>query len=264
MFDFVISSSYGNDSIALIQWCIDKNLGNVAVVYMDTGWAAPFWKDRVDKGEELVLRAGFKSVYLESVGMESLIRKKKAWPSRLMQFCTEKLKMEPFHEFLASVDKDKDSIVMVGVRREESTARANWPEFLEESNKAAGRSVWSPLVNYTASERDELIKKAGFEVLTHRSQECYPCVNANKADLLMLDEERVQKIEDLEESLGFTSKGKPRTMFRPHKKMGAIGIREIIKWAHSPRGKYQAPELGGGGCDSGFCETADGLKLFDV
>ena len=50
-FDYVVFASYGNDSIALIQWVYERRLKNVAVVYSDTGWAADWWPARVKKAE---------------------------------------------------------------------------------------------------------------------------------------------------------------------------------------------------------------------
>lgn len=103
-------------------------------------------------------------------------------------------------------------------------------------------------------ERDALIVRAGFEPLPHRSMECSPCIYANRADLRMVPEERIAEIEALEKELGYTSKGKPRFMFRPRNYMGAQGIREVVRWAWSERGKFEPAEAGsGGGCDSGFC-----------
>jgi len=43
--DYVIFASYGNDSIALIQWAHEHNLKNVTVAYSDTGWAADLVAD---------------------------------------------------------------------------------------------------------------------------------------------------------------------------------------------------------------------------
>ncbi len=40
MIRFVIFASYGNDSVALIQWAREWKLEDVAVVYSDTGWAS--------------------------------------------------------------------------------------------------------------------------------------------------------------------------------------------------------------------------------
>ncbi len=46
---WVISSSCGNDSVALIRWAIESKIKKVVVTYIDTGWAAPNWQERVDK-----------------------------------------------------------------------------------------------------------------------------------------------------------------------------------------------------------------------
>lgn len=71
----------------------------------------------------------------------------------------------------------------------------------------------------------------------------------------------IAKVEGLESELGLTSLGNPRVMFRPAKKMGALGIREIVRWAKSPPGAYDANQgtfdleesHSGGGCDAGLC-----------
>lgn len=256
-FDHVIFASYGNDSIALIQWCREGNAPNVIVVHSDTGWAAPWWRERIAKCEEWVRSIGFGAHTIPSEGMIQLVKRKKGWPlPRKFQFCTEELKIRPAIAWLDEVDPDKELVCLVGVRREESRERVSWPEYIADSEKHGGRDLWSPLVQLKETERDALLERAGFEPLPHRSQECFPCINSNRNDLKRLTPERITEIEALEKELGFTSKGKPRTMFRPYRHMGATGIREVCKWAHSKRGKYEAPPvvLGSGvGCDSGMC-----------
>ena len=49
--------------------------------------------------------------------------------------------------------------------------------------------------------------------------------------------------------MGFTGKGKPRVMFRPKRHLGAVGIRNVVHWAH--RTHEDQPDLFN--CDSGFC-----------
>ena len=63
---YVISSSYGNDSIALIQWAHEQGLKDVSVVFVDTGWAADGWLDRVVRLESWVESLGFKAVLISS------------------------------------------------------------------------------------------------------------------------------------------------------------------------------------------------------
>ena len=43
--------------------------------------------------------------------------------------------------------------------------------------------------------------------------------------------------------------GPGKTFFRPYRYMGAVGIREIIRWAQAGHGKYEPRAA----CDSGFC-----------
>ena len=252
---YVIFASYGNDSVALIQWAYEHNLPDVAVVYSDTGWAADHWEERVKQLEDWVTTLGYSPHRTQSEGLEELVKRKKGWPRNGMQFCTLELKIRPAMKWLEDNDPDKKATCLVGVRREESQARKNFPEVTEESPNHGGRKLMAPLVSYTTEQRDELLARAKVEPLPHRSMECFPCINSNRADLRLLakDEARIAQVERIETEMGNTSKGKPRVMFRPAKVMGATGIREVIKWAESERGKYNPDKEFD--CEGGFCET---------
>jgi 3'-phosphoadenosine 5'-phosphosulfate sulfotransferase (PAPS reductase)/FAD synthetase len=246
----VLSVSYGNDSIALIQWAHERALPEVSCVYCETGWASDEWAERVERGEALARSYGFNVSRVESSGFVELARLRKSWPRNGMQFCTSELKIRPFGAWLDARDPDLEAVVCVGVRRAESARRASWPEHVEESAQHGGRALWSPLVRLADDARNALILRAGFDVLPHRSRECWPCVNSGRSDLRMLDERRIAYVEALERDMGYTSTGKPRTLFRPAKKGGAVGIREVKRWADAERGEYEPPESG---CDSGMC-----------
>lgn len=250
----VLCVSYGNDSIALIQACHESGLRDVHTLYNDTGWASPDWKDRVDAGEALARRYGFTPHRTASIGMEALVYAHKGWPRQGMQFCTEELKIEPTKKWLGEVDPQGMAILYNGKRRAESAKRSDIPLYIAAKDSWFGRLMVSPLYKHTDEQRNALVQAAGFEVLPHRSQECAPCVNASRADLIVLPEPVVANIARIEKNAGFTSKGKPRTMFRPYHFMGATGIREIIRWAKSPRGKFYLDDGNGApGCDSGMC-----------
>lgn len=253
MIRFVIRASYGNDSVALIQWARESALTDVVVLYSDTGWARESWAERVWQMELWVTTLGYMPARTASIGMEELVRRKKMWPQRLMQFCTKELKIVPTIEWLAKHDPDRRAIILTGVRREESANRAAAPAFVINSANDGGRCVMQPLVTFTEEDRNALLARAGFEPLPHRSEEC-KCINSGRADISRWDAEDIAEIRRIEESLGFSSKGKPCTMFRPNKFMGAVGIDEIVRWAHSPRGKYEPPDEPGEPCDSGWCE----------
>lgn len=257
----VIFASYGNDSCALIQWAKEKQLKDVVVLYSDTGWSNNSWPKRVELMETWVSSLGFTPVRTSSIGLEQLVKERKGWPRQGMQFCTEELKIKPALRWLDENDPMKKATCLVGVRRSESANRKAYPEVQEKSIAHGERRVYAPLVNHTDEQRDTLLSRANIEPLPHRSMECFPCINSNRNDLRQLaqDEKRIAEIEQIEKEMGFTSKGKPRTMFRPYRYMGATGIREIIKWAEAERGQYVNDNLeslddgGGAGCEQEWC-----------
>lgn len=239
----VIFASGGNDSVALVDYANTKKLANVAVAYSNTGWASPAWPERIQRFQGYVEGLGFSFYEIPSEGFEGLVRRKKGFPANRPKFCTYELKILPALQWLESIDPAKEAICMVGVRREESAARREWPEFIEHSENHGGRPLWSPLVNLTQKTRDAILASIGWGALAHRSKECSPCVNANRAYFRALEEADIAKVERMEAEMN-------RSMFRVQRFHGAAGIREVMRWAWSDRGKYEAP---GSGCDSGMC-----------
>lgn len=191
-----------------------------------------------------------------SEGMLSLVKRKCGWPGAggQGQFCTAELKVIPALKWLDANDPTKEATAMTGVRRSESQHRSDAPEHVVTSVRHGGRELWQPLVRHTDEMRDSLILRAGFEVLPHRSLECYPCINANIDDLRLLTEDRIRLIDITEKDLGFTGKGKPRVMFRTSRRKGAVGIRAVVQWAKAPRRRDQMQMFPSNPqCDSGYC-----------
>lgn len=245
---YAISSSYGNDSVAMIQWAHEQRLQGVSVVFVDTGWSAPGWLDRVAKMEAWVQSLGFVVVHLKAeVGFEDLMVQKKGFPSQRYQWCSAMLKGIPFLNWIDDADPDCSSVVMIGKRREESQERADTEEFIESSEYHGERKVWHPLYLHTNKMRDELLERAGVNPLPHRSKECAPCVNANRGDLRQLTESDIARVEALETAVG-------KTMFRPKRHGGAKGIRRVVAWAYADHGKYDdRQESMFNHCSSGYC-----------
>lgn len=223
----IISASYGNDSIAMIQWAIENHISVAAVAYCDTGWAAPHWQQRVEKGEAFARKHGIETVRCPSIGMEELVRIKKGFPSNQHQFCTAHLKGLPFLNWIENFDPHCKAVVMIGKRRAESENRKNTPEFIDASEYHGGRRIWHPLYLHSDAERNALLDRAGFPTLPHRSRECSPCVNSNRADFLALTPGEVERVNDLEVAIG-------KPMFRA-KRFGALGIHGVIRWAADGR-----------------------------
>lgn len=252
MTDRVIFASYGNDSVALIQWAHENHLLDVTVVYTNTGWAAHKWADRVQRGRAWAESLGFNTLEIPSMGMHALVRMKQAWPrggGGRFQFCTEHLKEAPALAWLDQVDQNKEAICMVGIRREESDNRATFPEWTEESEKHGGRMLHAPLVRHTEAQRNELILRTPMEILPHRSKECWPCVNARKQEIRAMDEDAIERVEAIEMEAGINSKGNARVMFSPKRHSGAVGIRAVVEDArHGMTDMYEPA-----GCDGGWC-----------
>jgi 3'-phosphoadenosine 5'-phosphosulfate sulfotransferase (PAPS reductase)/FAD synthetase len=250
---YILKSSYGNDSVALIQWAKEHRLENVTVLYSDTGWASAEWPQRVAAGEVLCQLYGFRTITVKSMGFKELVRQKKSFPRQGIQFCTAELKVLPAQAVMDQIDPERKFTVLVGKRREESANRALTPEFVLYSALDQGRRLWQPLFDMKEAERNTLIIKTGMQVLDHRSMECFPCINSNRADLRKLTPARIKEIAEFEAEMGITGKGKPRTMFRPYRYMGATGIKEVVRWAESDPGKFDLDDGTGQDCYSGVC-----------
>lgn len=230
---FVIFVSYGNDSVALLQWAHENNLEGVAVVFTDTGWMADGWAERVDRCEAWVRSLGFTPHRAKSIGFRQLAHDKQGFPTQQFQWCSYILKILPGKQWLEQYDPDARAICVIGVRRDESEERRNFPEYLPNSANHGGRFMLAPFVEWTAEQRNVLIRRAGFEVLPNRSRECR-CINSNRNDMRDFTDADWKAIRDLESEVG-------KTMYRPHRHMGAVGAQEVRRWANSERGQYVPP-----------------------
>ncbi len=250
----IIFTSCGNDSVALAQWAFDEGLEDIVFAYSDTQWGHKDWPARVDKFKRWAEDNGAKFETIKSEGFEALCSRKKAFPTNGMAFCSYELKIKPASEWLEAIDPDKEATCLTGVRREESAKRSQWPEWIEESDNHGGRSLHSPLVRHDEAARDELIKRGPFDVLPHRSMECFPCVNASKADIRLLDITSIERVAKLEAHIDSLKKGVgERFMFRSKKCRGAKGIKQVVDWANTKRGGYDSDNKPMFGCESGFC-----------
>lgn len=172
-----------------------------------------------------------------------MVRVKKGFPmaASKMQFCSSLLKKEPTNRWLNKNDPFHNAVIYIGVRREESQNRANHPRSIIADSRYGGRAMEFPLVDHVERERDFLVERSGLDILLHSSMECFPCVNSNRQNFRLLSRypDRIKEISDLEKEMGFTSKGKPRVMFRPYRHMGATGIKEVVRWGLCERGQYK-------------------------
>lgn len=244
---YVVTCSGGNDSVALIEYMQQNHHGEFCVLYNDTGWARADWPARIKKISEKCFGLGIRFHITKSEGMEALVKRKKGWPmpASKMQFCTQELKEKPSLEFYDKIDPCGEIIIVTGRRREESQNRAALPLWQYESEKHGGRDVYNPIINFTESDRDKHILGFGMEPLGHSSMECYPCVCANKSDLGAIPEGDpvIEKIKQIELDMGFGVRShKPKTMFRPYRVGGGVGIEQAIAWGRGGRG-YKSAQI---------------------
>ncbi len=244
---YFLSSSCGNDSVAMM---VKAHAAGVpfTVVYSHTGWASEKWAARVDLVRSWCNQGKIDFVELNKDGLtfSELIRLKRGFPMPGKTWCSLHLKALPFLAWADEIDPWCEAVVMIGKRRDESPARKDTPEWIESSDRHSGRTVWHPLAFVTEAERNEILTAAGFEILPHRSGECTPCVNANRGDMRVMEQRDIDKTIALESEVD-------QHMFRPHHHMGARGFEQVIKWARSPRGKYEPPEIESS-CTEGYCE----------
>jgi hypothetical protein len=171
-----------------------------------------------------------------------------------MGFCSYELKIKPAMEWLDKFDPEKKAVCYTGVMRIESEARKDWPEVREESPNHGGRKLVSPLACLEEIDRDNLLERAGFNVLPHRSMECSPCINATIKDIQQTNKADLIKVVNLEVEMGVGERsGKPKYMFRPHRMAGAKGFEQVKAWADQGGGHYSPDQDDLFGCDSGFC-----------
>ena len=261
--DYVLKCSYGNDSIALIQFCHEHWQKHplpadekVVCLYNDTGWAKAWWPARVENAEQnLVKKYGFIPARTTATPWRELLRQHNAWPDKMRRFCTQDLKIIPTINWLCQHDPEGKCELVCGVRREESAARTLWPGYVDFDSTNEGRPQWSPLVDHTVAMRNALIERAGWKVLPSRSGECR-CVMANSTDIRSWSEQDISEIEEEERILGEANKGRDFTnkfMFHPFRMAPhPHGIREVVAWAKTvpPKKAKLEPH---GGCDSGYC-----------
>ncbi|MBA2655099.1 MAG: phosphoadenosine phosphosulfate reductase family protein [Gammaproteobacteria bacterium] len=202
---YFIFGNYGDNTIAVIKWASLNNLRDVVVAHVDTGWSDSRWQQRVLEGQAFAKKCGFEVTTIKaSHNFAQLIIDRKSFPNAKYQWCSTFLKAIPFIEWLDIVDDRCEEIIILGSRREDSRARQNLPEFIEQSQYYGDRKVWYPLFNTTQQERNSLIKQAGLKVLNSRSLECNPCIHSQLQELSYLAPEKISEIAHLEQTLNQT------------------------------------------------------------
>lgn len=137
---------------------------------------------------------------------------------------------------------------MVGIRNDESEARANAPEW--EWSDTFDCWVWRPLVKWSEQDVIDIHTRHGLApnplYLRGASRVgCWPCIFARKSEIRRLEgtPDRIEEIAALEAELPPSpAKGDlppmPRTFFagKVSRAMTPLGIRDAVAWANTAHG----------------------------
>lgn len=233
----IIFGNFGDNTIALIQWAFEKGLQNVRVVHINTQWAAQTWGQRVAEGSAFAEQCGFESVELSSsTTFTEMVLGRENFPNQKFQWCAGFLKGLAFMMWADQLDPEAEAVVLLGSRRTDSRIREGLEEFKERSEHFGKRRVWYPLYQHSNFERDELIQRAGFSVLNHRSLECDPCIHSQIVDFQQMSSVDIEKVKRIENQL-------QKPMFHPMDVGGAQNIEQVISWAKQQPASDEANSL---------------------
>ncbi len=239
----LVAFSGGKDSTATLIWVLNESgfkKENIQAVYCDTGWEAEETYSYID---DVCKKLGVKLVTLKSkYNFISLAKKKKRFPSKMAQFCTEWLKVRPMIDYILSLNCHV--IIYQGIRSKESESRSKMekqctyfkyyfePYGFDKKGKPKYHSyrkkdvktfvdkflhdVVRPVFEWTGREVLNYILDAGLKPnpLYYKGVArvgCYPCVNINQKELKTLiknDPSIVRKLNHAENEIG-------RTFFKP-------------------------------------------------
>jgi len=223
-----INVSGGKDSTALLLWTLSEGIPNCRYVYADTGHEHPSVYEYLDY---LEVQTGVEIERVETEGFLELCKRKQRFPSAKARFCTEFLKVKPLAKYMDAAEdsaQNNPHLVWVGIRAEESPARADLPEAMMSNVKYPPRKTsWQlrhhPLLSWLVHDVFDIHHHHGikpnplYQMGMHRVG-CFPCIMARKNELRTIFKrfpEVVDKLRDWEEQVAAASKRGEGTFF-PH------------------------------------------------
>lgn len=270
----VASISGGKDSAAMSLYLTELGIEHDRV-FMDTGWEHPETYRYIR--ETLVPRLGPITEIASAKypqGMAQMVRERGTFPSRIRRMCTTELKVYPMRDYVRQRQDAGDELISaVGIRRAESEARSQMPEW--EWNKEFDLEVWRPLILWTEQDVIDIHSRHGLppNPLYLRGDGvqrvgCWPCIFSRKSEIKKVAEqtpERIDLIAELEQHVeqevrrkiaerGETMTGQPPTFFYGYT------VQSAVAWSKTGRGGRQvelfaASERDAGCMRWGLCET---------
>lgn len=272
---FHVGISTGKDSTAAMLWALFKSgipRDRIRVTFSDTGNEDPLTYQHLEILREIVEAAGVVG------GIETLIPplqffdlafKKGRFPSRVAQFCSIDLKIEPLRVWLRKKWAEGFDVVLInGKRSSESGEREKAMRGVPERyfSDFWGAEEWTPIRSWSFDDVVAIHREFGVPMhplyaMGASRVGCWPCINCGKKEIRLVAKHRPEKIEQIanEEKRHHTELGRISTFFhgktapeRFHdlvytdangKKWGTSSIRSIVNWAHTKRGaKEKLPD----------------------
>lgn len=170
------------------------------------------------------------------------------FPSRMAQFCTERLKTEPLVEYaIDTIDLlGVDIWSWQGIRRDESAKRRNALGF---EDLTGGMYAFRPIVGWTAQQTVDFVRSCGVELnplykLGMGRVGCMPCINANKAELAEISRrfpEHIERIAEWERIVAATCRRDDASFFAARDgdpRVARFGhrIHGVVEWSRTKHG----------------------------
>jgi len=258
----IVSVSGGKDSAACCLYLMELGFGpdDYDRIFFDTGWEHELLYDyiendlpkvvgpithlsaKVDLPEELVPIAEH---FEEMLGMEysAMVRlclKKKVFPSRVLRWCTQNLKVFVARDYL--LEQAGRVVSVVGIRAQESPSRALMLEW--EYSGTFECDVWRPLIDWSEEDVIAIHQRNGVRPCRLYLEQgstrvgCYPCIFARKSEIKAISDytpSRIRMLAELESVMESIASGTP-TWFHRGDNGQASPISDVIAWARTTRG----------------------------
>ncbi|KTC77005.1 phosphoadenosine phosphosulfate reductase family protein [Legionella brunensis] len=198
----VIIGNFGNHSLAAMQALLEKGLPDIHFFYVETGWAAISWPERVAACASYAKKQGINVHHLVAqTNFSEMVITRKQFPSRKFQWCASFLKGLTIINHLDECDPACEALIVSGKRQHDSRRYANLQEFEYENELYQGRTLWNPLWRAGNEEFRQLIQRTGFTPLQHPSLECNPCIHIDVKQVSCVDASSIKRLEELEQNI---------------------------------------------------------------
>lgn len=211
--ELVINFSGGKDSTAMLAYISEKYPQvKKHVVFANTGWEHP---DAEDWSRKIVGMFGLPLHVVRNPNKTflSMSEKRGKFPGMKQRQCTSDLKRDPINTWIRQNVKDPVVISCMGLRSEESAARAKKPRLSRSIRNTNGkRTVWEWLPIQEWKETDVLAYLAERGIPLHpvyqylRRFSCRVCLYMTDHDLRQVklhDPEAIEIIARIEDKIGF-------------------------------------------------------------